>query len=189
MREVLGDEFLTLKVTNYELREHFDDDYCSMQCHVVENPGERSFTVEGKGVGMLDAFFEGMSTRYEAEHPSLETIRFSGFSVRGLMKDTKGGHASDAKAEAIVGLTNSAGTEFAFGAVSPSVSHSSIEALLAAIEYFLNSERAYVRIYKALQHYKRSGRPELVSKYTELLAEMVRNTSYSSAVERLKTQE
>lgn len=189
MREVLSDEFLTLSVTDYELREHFDDDFCIITCNVVENPGERKFSVEGKGVGMLDAFFHGMSARYEAEHPSLQTIRFSSFSVRGLMKDAHGGHASDAKAEAIVGVTNSAGTEFQFAAVSPSVSHSSIEAVLAAIEYFLNSERAYVRIYKALQHHRTSGRPELVAQYTELAAEMVRNTSYSSAVERLKSHE
>jgi hypothetical protein len=186
MRQVLGDEFLTLRVTQYSLTETFEDDHCVVTADVVENPGERRFTIEGKGVGMLDSFFEALCERYQGEHPSLETIKFSSFSVRGLMGESRGGHATDAKAEALVGITNSAGTEFLFGAVSPSVSHSSIEGALEAVEYFVNSERAYVRIYKALQHYKQSGRPELVGKYTQLLAEMVQNTSYSHAVERLK---
>jgi hypothetical protein len=188
MGEVLGDEFVTLSVSEYELKENFDDDSCVINCQVIENPGDRRFSIEAQGVGMIDAFFQGLCSRYEAEHPSLETIKFTSFSVRGLMKDANGNHASDAKAEAIVGVTNSQGDEFHFPAVSPSVSHSSLEAVLAAVEYFLNSERAYVRIYKALEHHRRTGRPEMVAKYTELLGDMVRNTSYSRAVERLKGQ-
>jgi hypothetical protein len=187
MRQVLGDEFLTLSVSEYSLTENFDDDHCVVTAQVVENPGERRFTIEGKGVGMLDSFFGALCERYQGEHPSLETIKFSSFSVRGLMGESRGEHATDAKAEAVVGITNSTGTEFRFGALSPSVSHSSIEAALEAVEYFVNSERAYVRIYKALQHYRKSGRPELIGKYTQLLAEMVQNTSYSHAVERLKS--
>lgn len=189
MREVLGDDFRTFEVHRYEIREDFDDDHCTIRCEAVENPGERAFEVHARGVGMLDAFFSALRERYQGEFPSLESIRFSSFSVRGLMGDANAEQATDAKAEATVGVTNSKNTEFHFSALSPSVSHSSIEAVLAAVEYFVNSEQAYVRIYKALQHHKTSGRPEMVGKYTELLSEMVRNTSYSSAVERLQEQE
>ena len=186
MRTVLGDEFLTLDVIDYQLSENFGEEHCVVVCNVVEKPGDRRFTVEGRGVGMLDAFFSALSARYQDEHPSLESIRFTHFDVRGLMGDARAERASDAKAEARIGVTNSAGMEFTFAAVSTSVSHSSMEAVLEAVEYFVNSERAYVRIYKALEHYRKENRPELVGKYTDLLAQMVRNTSYSSAVERLK---
>ncbi|MEM6293569.1 MAG: alpha-isopropylmalate synthase regulatory domain-containing protein [Myxococcota bacterium] len=189
MREVLGEEFRTLEVRGYEISEDFGDGHCTITCKAVENPGERAFSVDGKGVGMLDAFFSGLRERYQGEFPSLGSIRFSSFSVRGLMGDANAEQATDAQAEATVGVTNSSNTEFHFTALSPSVSHSSMEAVLAAVEYFVNSEQAYVRIYKALQHHKTSGRPEMVARYTELLAEMVRNTSYSSAVERLQAQE
>jgi hypothetical protein len=188
MRTVLGDDFITLEVRDYQLRESFDEEFCVVVCNVVEKPGDRRFSVEGKGVGMLDAFFSALCTRYQNEHPSLETIRFTHFDVRGLMGDARAERASDAKAEAHIGVTNSAGTEFTFTAVSTSVSHSSMEAVLEAVEYFVNSERAYVRIYKALEHYRKENRPDLVGKYTHLLAEMVRNTSYSTAVERLKKE-
>jgi hypothetical protein len=196
MREVLGGEFLSLAVTDYQLRERFDEDQCTIEFNLVElsgvessgKPGDRRMPLEGRGVGMLDAFFSGLCARYQPEHPSLGTIRFSSFKVRGLMGDAKAERATDAGAEATVGITNSSGTEFHFSALSPSVSHSSIEAVLAGIEYFVNSERAYMRLYKALRHHQSTGRPELVAKYTELLAQMVRNTSYSSAVERLKRE-
>lgn len=188
MKTVLGDEMLCLTVTDYELRERIDEGQCTISCAVTEQPGNQRFRIEGRGVGMLDAFFAGLSGRYEPDHPSLQTIKFSSFVVRGLMGDARGNRASDAKAEARIGITNSAGTEFEFGAVSSSVSHSSLEAVLFAVEYFVNSERAYVRIYKALEHYRSEGRGDLVGKYTEMLSEMVRNTSYSTAVERLKQQ-
>jgi hypothetical protein len=188
MRTVLGEDFLTLDVSDYELREDFDEEHCVVVCNVIEKPGDRRFKVEGKGVGMLDAFFSALCVRYQHEHPSLETIRFTHFDVRGLMGDARAERASDAKAEARIGVTNSAGMDFTFSAVSTSVSHSSMEAVLEAVEYFVNSERSYVRIYKALEHYRKEHRPELVAKYTDLLAEMVRNTSYSTAVERLKKE-
>lgn len=188
MRTVLGDDFLTLEVSDYTLRESFDEEYCVVVCHVTENPGARRFSVEGKGVGMLDAFFSALCARYQQEHPSLESIRFTHFDVRGLMGDARVERASDAKAEARIGVSNSAGMDFEFAAVSTSVSHSSMEAVLEAVEYFVNSERAYVRIYKALEHYRKEHRPDLVAKYTDLLAQMVRNTSYSTAVERLKKE-
>lgn len=189
MREVLSEDFRTFEVRRYSIEEDFGDGHCTISCQVIENPGERAFQVEGKGVGMLDAFFSALRERYQGEFPSLESIRFSSFSVRGLMGDAHAEQATDAQAEATVGVTNSAGVEFHFSALSPSVSHSSIEAMLAAVEYFVNSEQAYVRIYKALQHHRTSGRPEMVARYTELLSEMVKNTSYSSAVERLQQQE
>lgn len=189
MREVLSDEFRTLEVRRYGLEEDFRDGHCTIRCEVVESPGEREFEVNARGVGMLDAFFSALRDRYQGEFPSLSSIRFSSFSVRGLMGDAHAEQATDAQAEATVGVTNSSGREFEFTSLSPSVSLSSIEAVLAAVEYFVNSEQAYVRIYKALQHHRTSGRPEMVARYTKLLSEMVRNTSYSSAVERLQAQE
>jgi hypothetical protein len=188
MHEVLAEDFLQLEVLDYDLHERADGEACRIVANVVEQPGGRRFACESRGVGMLDAFFRGLCDRYRPEHPSLGTIRFSSFSVRGLMKDGQEDRTSDAAAEATVGIRNSADTEFHFSALSPSVGLSSLEAVLAAVEYFLNSERAYVRLYKARQHHQKSGRPELVGRYTELLAQMVQNTSYSSAVERLQQE-
>ena len=46
MRQVLGEEFLTLRVTQSSLTENFEDDHCVVTADVVENPGERRFTIE-----------------------------------------------------------------------------------------------------------------------------------------------
>ena len=137
---------------------------------------------------MIAAFFNALKQRYAPEYPSLDSLRFTSFSVNGLMTasgvDTTSG--ADAEAEARIGVTNSYGREFVFSAVTGSVSRSSVEVVSAAVEYFVNSERAYVTMYRALEHYRSEGRTDHVAKYTTRLAAMVRNTSYSSVLERMK---
>lgn len=186
MQQLLKDDFLNLSVKRYALEEEFDTDRCKLRCQVVQTPGDETYELEGEGVGMLDAFFHALCARYEEDHPSLKSIVFSSFMVKGLMGDAGNDQASDAQAEAIIGLSNSEGVEFEFRAMSRSVSSSSMEALLEGVEYFINAERAYIRAYKALQHYKKEHRPDLVDKYTSALAVIVRNTSYSATIERLK---
>ena len=188
MQQLLKDDFISLAVKRYSLHEEFDQDHCTLSCEIVSKPGDETHKLEGTGVGMLSAFFHALCARYEQEHPSLKSIVFSSFMVKGLMADASDDQASDAQAEAIIGLSNSEGVEFEFRAVSRSVSQSSMEALLEGVEYFINAERAYIRAYKALEHYKKEHRPDLVEKYTSALAVMVRNTSYSATIERLKSE-
>lgn len=187
MREVLQDDYLELRVTGYALREDFDAGTATVEATIAVN-GDPPFEVRGTGVGLIDAFFDALRARFSPEYPSLESIRFSSFSIRGPIGTAQSRQASDARAEARVGITNSYGGEFDFAAVTESVSRSSTEAVASAVQYFVNSERAYVTMYRALQHYRSEGRTDLVSKYTGLLAEMVKNTSYSSAVERLERE-
>lgn len=182
MRDVLQEDFLTLELHRYTLREDLLENQLTFDGVIAMSPTGQILEVNGVGVGLIDAFFNALVTRFAAEHSSLDSLTFTSFAVRGLMQETRIARATDAKAEATVGLTNSYGTEFSFRAVSDSVTRSCLEAVLGAVEYFVNSERAFVRISGALDHYRREGRSDLVAKYTDLLAEMVRNTSYSSLV-------
>lgn len=186
MREVLQDDLLTLTVGGVSLQENFAEHRCAVSCVVREQPGDTPLAIEATGVGLIDAFFAGLGAHYAGEHPSLRTLRFTGFEVTGLMAESDSANATDAKADATIRVANSYGAEFEFGAITSSVAHSSIECVLAAVEYFVNSERATVRMFRALEHYRQEGRGDLVSKYTDLLSEMVRNTSYSEVIEGLR---
>ena len=118
---------------------------------------------------------------------SLDSIRFSQFNIRGLIAvDDDNGVDSAAEAEATVGILNSAGEEFIFTATAPSVSRAGMQATVRAAEYFVNSERTFVRLHEILEHYRAEGRTDLVEKYTQLMTRVVSNTSYSAVVERIK---
>jgi hypothetical protein len=186
MQEILQDDFVSLQVKSYEVREDFERGTCHIRATVLEAPSLSISDVDADGVGMIDAFFTALNTRYAAEHPSLQSLRFTRVTVTGLLNESTNGRGTDARAQAEIGVTNSYGTEFSFGAVTPSVSRSSLEAVAAAVEFFVNSERAYVTAWRALEHAKSGGRHDLVSRYTDWLSHIVRNTSYSAVIERLR---
>lgn len=183
MRDALQDNYLTLSVERVRIEESFAEDRCVAVFEVVEQPSGAAVTIESSGVGIVDAFFSGLKKRYAAENPSLQSLKFSRFHVSGAVSER---HDSDARAEAEVGILNSYGHEFLFRADTPSVNRSSLEAVLCAVEFFVNSERAYLTLYRAWEHARKSGRNDLVAKYTTQLGQMVQNTSYSEVIQRLE---
>jgi len=198
MRSVLGGNYCSLHVSEFRVDENLREERCTVVATIHEVSDRdggsidaseeevgKTFSVEGGGVGMIDAFFAALKSRYVSEYPSLASIRFTRFSVTGLMAETASRAATDAVARATVGVTNSYDTEFTFVAETGSVSRSSMQALLLAVQYFVNSERAYVQAYRSLEHARAGGRHDLVTKYTQVLSEVVRNTSYSEVIERL----
>ncbi|MCA9520024.1 MAG: hypothetical protein KC609_03595 [Myxococcales bacterium] len=185
MKEVLNEDYLHLDVSSFEIHEDAKSGRCRIHCTLQSPLGEVTH-VEGAGVGMIDAFFQGFKERLAHEFPSLNTISFSEFGVKAIMS-TKGDTAgSDAVGEVELAVTNSYGSIFRFTAQSRSISRASLTVTLEAMEYFVNSERTFCRLYQALQHYRKEGRTDLVAKYTDLLSSIVENTSYSEVIEQIK---
>jgi hypothetical protein len=188
MKEILQDDYLQLTVEGYTLHEDLDDDTCHISCTLRDAEGG-PLKVEGRGVGAIDAFFAGLRERLADDYPSLRSIGFSEFKIEGLLESDVGPDQTlKAKAEATVGIRNSKGREFVFQATAPSVSRAGLEASLQGAEYFVNSERTYVRLHEILEHYRDEGRTDLVDKYTDLMSQVVENTSYSEVVERIKNK-
>ena len=186
MKEVLQDDYLHLELEKYSLTEALAEETCQIQCSLTQADGT-NFTVEGQGVGAIDAFFAALRDRLADDYPSLKSIRFSEFKIEGLLSSDVGPRqATKAEAEATVGILNSEGKEFVFKSTAPSVSRSGMEATLKAAEYFVNSERTYVKLHEILEHYRSEGRTDLVDKYTDLMSEVVENTSYSEVVEQIR---
>ncbi len=187
MKEILQDDYTQLSVKLYSMTESLEEEepMCKLTCHLVNADGTE-MTVESTGVGVIDALFNGLRIRLADDYPSLKSIRFSQFNIRGLISVEDGPSTSKAEAEATVGILNSEGVEFIFKSTAPSVSRAGIQATVNAAEYFINSERTFVRLHEILEHYRSEGRMDLVEKYTELMSRVVDNTSYSEVVERIK---
>lgn len=184
MREILQDTYFEMRVKSYHVAESLDEDTCRISAQ-IELASGKDLSVEGEGVGMIDAFFNGVKARLASEYPSLKSITFSQFNIKGLMEtgDIKG---TEAKAEAKIGILNSEGQEFTFTCVASSVTRAGLQATAEAAAYFVNSERTFVKLHDIIQHYRSDGRMDLVEKYTDLMARVVENTSYSEVVERIR---
>ncbi len=185
MEEILQEDYVELDVDGYKIEERFDEGRSRIVCQMTSVDGE-DVEVAGEGVGTIDALFDALRSHLAADFPSLKSIQFSQFSVQGLMSSHDGEVSTKAEAEATVGITNSEGREFVFQSQEPSVSRAGILATVQAAEYFVNSERTYVRLHEILEHYRNEGRTDLVEKYTDLMSQVVQNTSYSEVVEKIR---
>jgi hypothetical protein len=188
MKEILKGDFFDLTLVGYEIREDFETGETRMACRVRDSHTGDVQTIEGQGVGLIDAFFHGLKARLADRYRSLESIRFVRFLVKGKMDTGHDPASTDAMAEVTLGVRNSYGNEFDFRHSSRSVMRSGLEATLSAAEYFVNSELAFVTIHRALQDAKAKRREDMVNKYTHMLSSLVENTSYSEVLEQMRKQ-
>ncbi|MBN1946402.1 MAG: hypothetical protein JW797_12050 [Bradymonadales bacterium] len=187
MREILQDGFFDLQVECYELQEDLAEGICTICMSVRNKTTGELLSIEGRGVGLVDAAFQGLIGRLSSEYPSLRSISFSLFDLKGLL-DSGGPSRTDAEAQVAIGVRNSYGSEFRFERTSRSVSHACIQATTDAVEYFVNSERTFIKLYQIRNYWEQGKRQDLVEKYTEMMTRIVVNTSYSEVIERIRKQ-
>lgn len=187
IKRVLGKEFLNLEVRHLTLEEDCTTGVSTVRVDVQEDGGG-STTIEGKGVGLVDALFGGMIGRYGLEYQSLKSIEMASFSV-GARVDTKQRRAGlDAVGEVTLDVRNSEGNIFSFSDSSRSIATSSARAVIAAVEYFVNAERAFITLWKSRQDARERGRDDLITRYTMELSEVVKSTSYAEVIETIKKE-
>lgn len=184
-REVLRDNYVHFHINRVTIEEVPEDGKVTLTCNVTRSLNGQDQDIRGEGVGLVDAFFEGVMRLYAEEYPSLKTIEVSDFGVRAGF-DGAAGRRSDALAVATLRVKNSEGVEFEFKSATPSVTRSSMRAALDALTFFINSERAYVQLHLALKDAKERRRSDLVQKYRTMMGTLVGATSYSEVIERLK---
>lgn len=186
MREVLGDNYTHLLVHRMVLEENIDTGETSITCEVTDELSDDKSVIAGKGVGLVDAFFQGMISRFAEEYPSLKTIRFHSFSVRAQLDTKQVFSGTDSKGEVTLEVANSEERLFAFTHSSRSMTSSAIIVTLLALEHFINGERAFVSCYHALKDAKARNRSDLVQRFTNSMATLVKNTSYSEVIDRIR---
>lgn len=189
MEETLGDNYLKFSLESIQSTESTKDEFNSkIVARVNCSNHDDALVLEGEGVGTLDAFFLSLRDRLAEDYPSVKAIIFSSIRAQSIPGSDRE-HPTDAEAEVFLRIRNSYGDEIEFINRSRSLLRASLEGLLEATEYFVNSELTYIKLYQTLEHYRNQGRSDLVDKYTSLLSMMVRNTSYEEVTERIKEQQ
>jgi len=188
MRDLLNDNYTHLRVNRVLIEEDLERESTSVSCEVTDQSSTEKFVIAGKGTGAIDAFFQGMVERFATEYPSLRTIRFSAFTVQARLDTKKEFSGADSEGEVALEITNSEGKAFLFIHSSRSIIGSGIITTLLGLEYFINSERAFVAMYHAIKDAKERNRPDLVQRYTDTVAKLVQNTSYSEVISKLRKE-
>jgi LeuA-like protein with dimerisation domain len=185
IRRVLGANYLELALARLSFEE---TDAGEGTVRVTVKEGAQTVTVEGRGVGVVDALYAGLLDRYAREYQSLKTIQLTGFSVAAdfATKQVKAG--VDAVVAVVLDVENSEGIHFSFADASRSVTASAARAILAMVQYFVNAERAFLTLYNARRDALSRGREDLVARYTAELAEVVESTSYAEVIANIRKE-
>jgi hypothetical protein len=182
IRRILGTNFLELKLRRLVIDEH--DMTSEVKITVAE--GEQSFEIDGKGIGVVDALYEGLLQRYAREYQSLKSITLAGFKVAADLETKKAQAGLDAVGRVTLDVTNSEGKHFTFSDASRSVTISITRAVLGMVQYFVNAERAFLTLHNARKDALARGREDLVSRYTAEMAEVVESTSYAEVIDNIR---
>lgn len=185
IKRVLGANFFALGLVKLSIDEDAGAT-TTVRAKVAEDKAQ--VEVEGTGVGVVDALYNGLLDRYAREYQSLKTIQIVGFQLAADMESKKAQAGVDAVGKVTLEVKNSEGKYFAFTHASRSVTTSSACAVLSAVEYFINAERAFLTLYNARRDALQRGREDLVSRYTAELAEVVQSTSYAEVIANIRKE-
>ena len=185
IRRVLGTNYLQLGMVKLVVEED-PNDGSKVKAHITE--GTEAVDVEGKGVGVVDAFYNGLLARYAREYQSLKTIQLVGFKVDADIQTKKASAGVDAVGKVTLDVTNSEGRHFTFTDASRSVTTSTSRSVLACVQYFINAERAFLTLYNARRDALTRGREDLVARYTAEMAEVVEATSYADVIANIRKE-
>lgn len=187
IERVLNEDYLRLRVVHYQVAEYVaPEGGCRATLTIEAGADERRETVEGRGVGFVDAVFQGLMQHFAVAFASLRTVQFTGFAVHGRMHTGRDVIGLDAEVEVRLDVTNSDGQRFEFTAVDRSTLAATVAAVVRVVEHFVNSERAYVRLHRALADAQGRQRPDLVERFRSELAELVNTTSYVSVSTKVR---
>ncbi len=186
LKEVLDGTELRLKVDSYSLEENLENGEVRIHCGVHDvHTGEKQ-VIEGTGVGIVDAFFRGLRGRYSDQFPSLNTIKFADFSIAADVDSGGESARTDMAATVTLRVVNSNDREFSFEHSSQSITRSAISVVLESVEFFIDCERAYIMLYRALEHARSENRADSVAMYTTKMTTLVEATSYSEVIEQIR---
>lgn len=185
IRRVLGTNYLQLSIVKLVVEDD-PTDGSKVKAHITE--GSEPVDVEGKGVGVVDAFWNALLARYAREYQSLKTIQLAGFKVDADIQTKKASAGVDAVGKVTLDVTNSEGRHFTFTDASRSVTTSTARSVMACVQYFINAERAFLTLYNARRDALARGREDLVSRYTAEMAEVVEATSYADVIANIRKE-
>lgn len=186
---VLDGTELRLRVDAYRLEENLESNVLHVRCDVHDERTGNREVITGSGVGIVDAMFKGLTALYSEQYPSLKSIRFADFSIHADVDTGRHVTRSDMAAKVTLRIANSEAKEYLFTHASPSITRSSLAVVLQCVEFFINSERAFIAVYRALQHARAENRADSIERYTAQLTTLVEATSYSETIAAIRKSE
>ncbi len=189
-KEILADAWVVVQIVSLKFAENFETSRAILDGKLIEvsenKPKDR--TIQGEGVGLVDACFDAMIKCYDKDYYSLDTISIVDFTVNAHVEHGSK-RKSDAKVTAILHVKNSQDYEYVFKCTTSSISHSSVAVVQESVAFFINAELAYTRMPYALRDAEERGRHDLVARFQSHMGTLVHATSFEKLVGALRKEQ
>ena len=181
VKTFLGSEYLTIMIETVLIKENLREDLTSVKGEVIVH-GE-SLMLDCRGNGVIDAFFDGLRESLSGKYYSFQDIYFDDFSIQvdPLTRRTKQGTDVSVEVGLLVGSYSNHAI-YHFVSSARSFNTAALRSVIAAIEYYLNCEIAVLKLRDLIEDARKRMRMDLETKYTRLLAEIVKSASYNKTM-------
>lgn len=178
LTEILGNDYLKIYPNKLSVSEDPKEEKSKVSFSYSIGHKDKCYSFLSEGSGVVDALFSGYVKNLSKEYKSLETIELLGFSIK--IRDNTGVSSlgTDAQATVEVGVKNGYGQKVYFECVSRSILSGCSRVSSDIIEFFINSERAFIKLFKSVEDAQDRNRQDLIEKYKTQLSEVVRFTNY-----------
>ncbi len=184
IRSLLGDDYISLDIETVEIVEDLSCDKTSIYCSYSLSSEEKGAIVEGTGTGVVDALYNAFVNRIGEDYKSLRELKLVDFrlSADGLNKyRVKPGTGAFVEAQMMIGGD---ADRILFRSRSRSMNTAAIKVVSAVIEYFINSEIAFLRLKALYADAKSRNREDLATNYRRKIIELVSANSYAKILDR-----
>ena len=183
IKEVLGQKYFKIDVTEFILRESADS---TITCTFSSSDTDKNpLQIEGKGVGMVDALYNGIMDEMSKKHESLSGLEFEDFSVKVKFQGNKNTRLLHSPVEICLVVAGSKQKRFYFRAQSRSIAMAAVKVVSIAVEYLVNAELAVIELHRSILDADNRSREDLKKWYTAQLSEVVRVASYEKVIKKL----
>jgi hypothetical protein len=153
-----------------------------VSCKIGSSNGVLRFEGVQEGDGVVDALYGLILHNIGDMYGTLKRIQILDFDVHALI-EAKHPSTSD-PVEVGISVKNSRDEEFYFRKESYSVVSATAMAVLSAVEFFVNSEIAFLKCAALVKDAQTRHRTDLIVKYTNMLSEIVKVTDYSECLNK-----
>ena len=143
----------------------------------IEECGEEK-TLEGTGVGLVDATFNAFLAGYLNQYKSLATISLS--DAYFVIDYAKRNSDSNVKSRMKINLEfeNHSRAKTSFEEKTTSLSYTAVKAVMNAMQFYINCELLFARLKFLIEDAKKRSRPDMESAYCYALSSVVEVTNY-----------
>lgn len=185
IEQVLGSGLVQIEIKGVRQEEDSRPGLTRVRVEFCEHGSDITQEAEGQGADLIHALWSALVGHFAREHHSLNSLRLASVSmpVRGDTEAAERG--ADAMEEVTLKVYNG-GNEFFFSAKSQSEKVGAAQVVARALEYFVNAERTFITLCKAVQDAQTRNRSDLVARYTRELSEIVKTGNYSNVFDAIK---